>query len=175
MAFHDDLATIESRQFSAELNVVSSTEAFYRVLSRNPVVVRVLDELRASGELLEELAGRVLDLCAVSTDPRYENPYDAALAAYLWLAHYSSEGLTRSLATTVDGTSRTWYAKKLAFRILSQHRLLVSGTWPPPPEQARLRYDATEQQINIALDSSWLGLIRKIEIRAPLASQVKSN
>lgn len=168
MEISDDLAIIESRQFAAELNVVSSTEAFYRAVSRNPVVVRVLEKLRTSGEAVEELVGRVLDLCAVSTDPRYENPYDAALVAYLWLAYYGSEGLSQSLATTVDKTSGTWYAKKLAFRILAEHQFLVRSSWPDPQEEARPRHDASEQKINITYDSSWPWLIRKAEFGAAL-------
>ncbi len=168
MAFTDDLATIEARRFSTELNVVSSTQAFFETLSRNPVVLRVLRETRTSGDRLEDLLGRALELCAITSDSRYENPYDAALAAYLWLTHFSSEGISKSLAETVERTSRTWYAKKLAFRILFQQQLLVSGTWPPVPDQSRSRRSATEQQINMVLSRSGPRLIRKAEIAVPV-------
>lgn len=169
MAFSDDLTTIEDRLFSAELNVVSSTRAFFGAISRNPVVLRVLREIRESGELLEDLLGHALELCEIVPDSRYENPYDTALATYLWLTHFSSEGISRSLAESIDGTSRTWYAKKLAYRILFQKQMLLSGTWPSTQGQIRENISASEQQINMVLDRSWPRLINKAEIAVQLA------
>ena len=170
MAFSNDLTFIESRQFAAELSTVSSTEAFFGVLAHHPIVLRVLENLRTSGTQLEEMMGRVLDLCAVISDPRYENPYDVALATYLWLTHFSQQGISQSLAANIDRVPRTWYAKKLAFRIQSQHHLLRSGTWPSPPAPSK-PLTAWDQRTTIPLvDLSWRRLVRTGPVESAGAS-----
>jgi hypothetical protein len=57
-----------------------------------------------------------------SRDPRFENPWDTALAAYLWLLQQSSQSLAKLVAGDVVLVSGFWWARKLALRVVMGER-----------------------------------------------------
>jgi hypothetical protein len=60
----------------------------------------------------------ILELSQLSIDRRYENPNDAALAVLLWIMLFTAPELVYSAADLVDRAPQSWYARKLAQRIL---------------------------------------------------------
>ena len=119
MNTEEALAYIESPRFDAELNVVSGSKAFFRAVANEPAVQISLSSLRESGPLREEVLGRICDLAASETDPRYENPNDSALAALLWLTCFADPDFARLGAHYVERAPRCWYARKLACQIIN--------------------------------------------------------
>ena len=118
MNWQEALEEIQSVEFDVNLNVVSGTNAFFRAVAREPIVLGIYQEMRESGELREEILGRVYDLAAQEIDLRYENPNDTPLAVYLWLTYFGAPDFAAMTAVRVDQTPQCWYARKLSRRIL---------------------------------------------------------
>ena len=118
MKWQEALARIESPQFAAYLNVVSSERAFFRAVAREPVVLDLYGQLQGSGELREEILGRISDLANQKIDMNYENPHDTALATLLWLTCYASPDFLELACLYTSSAPNCWYAHKLANRIL---------------------------------------------------------
>jgi len=109
---------IESHRFSALVNVASNLKTFLRALDAQPEI-RQLAVAMSSPEVRASVLVRVTELAGKDFDPDYENPWDSALAAYLWLlSRTDAEGA--ALAAARIGTCfRCWWANKVAERIPS--------------------------------------------------------
>lgn len=119
MKWQDAMAYIESLEFDAHLNVVSSSRHFFRAVARDNVVLEIYRQLQESGELREEVLGRISDLARQEIDLNYENPNDTALATYLWLTCYTSPEYVDLASYYTACAPNCWYARKLAHRILA--------------------------------------------------------
>ena len=118
MNWQEAIEEITSPAFSADLSVVSGTNAFFRAMKQQPAVREAQRLLLESGETREEALGYIYSLAAMQTDPDFLNPNDKPLAALLWmttLADYHAE----SAAKWIDQAPGCWYAKKLAQLVLS--------------------------------------------------------
>ena len=62
MNWQEALNEIQSVEFDVNLNVVSSTDAFFEAVAREPAVLEAYDQMRNSGDLREEALGRLCDL-----------------------------------------------------------------------------------------------------------------
>ena len=131
MSWEEALTEIGSHAFAAKLNVVSSMRDFFSAASKEHSVIELLGEMRASGELREEVVGRIYDLSRLKVDPRYENPLDTSLATLLWMTYLSSRepDILQNAAVLVDRAPQCWYAKKLARRLLLQPRVASDNRW----------------------------------------------
>jgi len=118
MSLRDLIQEVESHEFSGKLNMASDFRLFLRLANREESVRSLVGTMRSSGDHTEEILGRINDLTHLSIDPRYEHPYDAALAVYLWALYFAGSELSFSAANLVDGAPQCWYSKKLARRIL---------------------------------------------------------
>ena len=130
MNWQEALEEIQSVEFDVNLNVVSGTNAFFRAVSQDPAVMEAYREMQQSGEVREEVIGRLYDLVKQETDPRFENPNDTSLAVLLWLTNFAAHEYAELTAAWVDLAPRCWYAKKLAQRILN----------PPPSATADSKF-----------------------------------
>ena len=125
MNWQEAIEEITGPAFSADLSVVSGTNAFFRAMKQQPAVREAQRLLLESGEAREEALGYIYSLAAMETDPDFLNPNDKPLAALLWmttLADYHAENAAR----WVDQAVGCWYAKELAQWILN-----------PPPAPSR--------------------------------------
>ena len=129
MNWQEALEEIQSVEFDANLNVVSGTNSFFRAVAQEPAVIEAYQELRNSGELREEILGRIYDLAVQEIDPRYANPNDTPLAVFLWLTYFGAGDLARIAADRVDHAPQCWYASKLAKRILNPPPSKTEGYW----------------------------------------------
>ena len=119
MTWQEALEEIQSAEFDVNLNVVSGTNAFFRAISREPAVIEAFLLMQQSGELREDVYGRIFGLAQEETDPQYQNPNDTALSVLLWLTRFTAPEIVNVAATLVDQTPRCWYSKELAQRILN--------------------------------------------------------
>ncbi len=133
MNWEEALEEIQSVEFDVNLNVVSSTNAFFRAVAKEPTVLEALQQMREAGELREDVLGRIHDLAELEADPRYENPNDTALAVLLWLTYFAAGDFVPMAAAMVDRAPNCWYASKLAHRILS----------PPPAATGNYQFGET--------------------------------
>lgn len=126
MNWENVLDEIQSPSFDAVLNVVSSTNGFFQAVEEHQTVREALHQMLDSGEVREDVIGRIYDLTNREIDRNFENPHDTALAVLLWLMHYAANDNVQVAATYVDQAPQCWYAKKLAQRVLN-----------PPPSPTR--------------------------------------
>ena len=145
MTWQDVMDEIYSVEFEANLNVVSSSNAFFSALSEDPVVLDAYRRMRQSGDLCEDVLDRLSTLVSEDSDPRFENPNDTPLAVLLWLTAFAAPDSAEMAATWVDEVPQCWYAKKLARRML----------WPPPSttENYRLSDDMVVSPHNLSSET----------------------
>ena len=118
MTWEQALSEIESPDFAANMNVVSSMHAFFNTASKEPIVLEAYRHMLESGEAREAALGRIHDLSFLEVDRRYENPNDTPLAILLWLTQFAAPDYVDMAADLVDRAPQCWYAKKLARRLL---------------------------------------------------------
>ena len=119
MNFPEALARIESPEFDAELNVVSGTGSFFQAVAGDSTVRALLEAMDETGFTPEQILGRIYELSMFDPDPRYENPYDTALAVLLWLTAYTDDQLANVGAHYVQLAPRCWYATRLANQVIA--------------------------------------------------------
>ena len=123
------LTEIESPQFAARLNVVSSAKAFFREVAQDPVVLELYRQVKDSGELQESTLDRIHALAGQEFDRRYENPNDTPLAVLLWLTCRAAPEDGPVAAHYVARAPQCWYARKLAQRIMGSPAAAGTNAW----------------------------------------------
>ena len=131
MNWQDALAHVESIEFDAEVNMVSSARAFFHAVAAEPVMQDLYRQARDSAEVREEILGRIYDLSAREIDLKYENPNDTPLAALLWLTCYAAPDFLPTAARITAQAPQCWYARKLARSIIAA---------PPPVNSKNTRF-----------------------------------
>jgi hypothetical protein len=111
-------AKIESPEFDAHVNVASTQRVFLAALKTSPAYRDLLQYLQRNPEASQEIFLRVRDLVALQFDPRYANPNDAAIAAYLWALAQTQPELGRMTAEVVLNARQTWWARTVALVVL---------------------------------------------------------
>ena len=122
---------IEGHAFSALVNLASDFPTFLRILTSQPEVQALAEEMKCERAMLDVLA-RIGELAAAPVDGEYEHPADSALAAYLWLlsakhGHYSARA-----ADAVQECKQCWWARKMAEHVRSQPALAAASTVKAP-------------------------------------------
>jgi len=117
-------SAIESHRFAALVNVASNLKTFLRALDAQPDI-RQLAAAMASLEVRSAVLARLIELAGKDFDQACENPWDSALAAYLWLLSTADPQMGALAAARIRGCPRCWWAKKVAEKI-------PSVTTPPP-------------------------------------------
>ena len=148
MTWEKALLEIESPDYAANMNVVSSMHAFFNTASKDPIVLEAYRHMLESGEAREAALGRIHDLSCLEVDRRYENPNDTPLAVFLWLTLFAAPDYVGMAADLVDRAPQCWYAKKLARRILvpppvGTGNVLARGSRPAHESAAESSGDMT--------------------------------
>lgn len=118
MSLRDILPVIESHEFAARLNVASDFNTFSAAMAAEESFQAMRRELA----LADRIAERVLELLRRRVDVRYENPWDAAIAAYLLALCTSKPELAELVAANVLQASQLWWATKIARHVVSEQR-----------------------------------------------------
>lgn len=112
---------IESDEFAVRLNVASTSNVFRDILFKDSSyqdLIQWLEETTSRDKRIEHTLNRILDLARFQIDLRYENPYDAALAAYLLALATISPSYAKFGAEIIIGAQQTWWAKHVARSVL---------------------------------------------------------
>ncbi len=115
---------LESDQFAAAMNVVSGMRQFVRGLASAPEVQELLASTRSRDDSLV-IAERFNQVAARQADPDHENPWDVALAAYLWILDRVDPPQASLCAAQALMSSNGWWSRKLAETIASGNRQLL--------------------------------------------------
>ena len=129
MNWQDALAHIESIEFDAKVNVVSSEKAFFREVAQDPVALELCRQVKDSGDLQELTLDRIHDLAGREIDRRYGNPNDTPLAVLLWLTCRAAPEAGPVAAHYIARAPQCWYARKLAQRIMVPPAAAGTNAW----------------------------------------------
>ncbi len=110
---------IERLPFAARIGLANSFQRFLRNISRDPIVVELLEAAKSSDVAFRCLQ-RVQELSKLKVDFRYLHRYDIALATYLWILLRTSSEYARIGAGTVANVPRTWWADQVSRYILEE-------------------------------------------------------
>jgi hypothetical protein len=110
-------AEIERPAFSVRLNVVSGYKQFLRALTASPEVQTLLEQIQTP-ENDRGLILRVESLVNSPSDPKFEHPKDAAVAAYLWVLTMTDPSSAELIASLILESPGFWWAQKMACKVL---------------------------------------------------------
>jgi len=108
------ITSIESNEFAARVGVASDWNNLVAALENADAVVDVLRDPSNARRIAE----RVVDLASREVDPRYENPLDFALTAYIVVLSRLDRSLAELAAAVVLRIPQLWWASKVARQTL---------------------------------------------------------
>jgi hypothetical protein len=123
------MQAIEGHQFAAEVNLASGSFAFYRSLKNHRLFLELAGLVKESGAR-EAIAARLVELSSKQIELQYENPFDAAMTAYLTVLDEADN--LETLAGAAEAVSKApncWWAAEASTRLMSKvnlHRRMVS-------------------------------------------------
>lgn len=122
----DLFSEVEGSDFSARVNVASDFETFRRALTLDPTFRDVTLLIKDDCAPLQ-ITARVFCLCAQTVDLRYENPSDAAIAAYVLILSKHEPYLARLAAAVAQATQNGFWANRVAEFVLSERDFSVES------------------------------------------------
>lgn len=117
--WRDALAEVLSPDFDVRMNLAGGVGAFVKAAGSEPSVMTLLRLLNEDSRYWQRVLIELTDMSRAATDRRYQNPNDVALAILLLLVASTGHRGVLAAADTVDRAPETWYAKKIARRILN--------------------------------------------------------
>ncbi len=123
--WEESLDYVYSSKFDAELNVVSGTNAYFRVLQNELVVQYLIKTAKNSDILQKNILERIYAMSQLKLDNEYANPNDTAMAVSLWILWNSNLNYAYVGAEYIKNTLNLWYASKLAACITyAEHNII---------------------------------------------------
>lgn len=117
---------IEHARTAARVNVASGLRGFLQTL-RSVEAVRSLASLaRNDRGIAAAVLTRLIELAQRRIDPRYENPHDVGIAAYLLVLSTAAPDLIAIAADAVSEAENCWWAVRAA-QSSAQESLKASG------------------------------------------------
>lgn len=112
---------IEASDLTAAVNVASGRKLAMKVAMNHPLVKKLRTALprRGGGEAI---LGRLTEVAGRAVDPRFENPYDAALMTYLLLLESINPVLAQIGSADVLQVPNIWWAGSVAIGIAGARR-----------------------------------------------------
>jgi len=118
MTWEELMRQIESDSYAIRLGVASGKSIFMDLLEESPELGELLRFLRSDVKAPSNVLNRIRAISAISIDYRYENPYDIALAAYVFSLHFFSRALAGFAAEIAFAAPLTWWAREIARYVL---------------------------------------------------------
>lgn len=119
------MVAIESPEFSANVNVVSGYKQFLRAIEGSKDIQELRKQISGPDDLVELLC-RAFFLMNLPCDEAHENPYDVAVATYLFVLSQVDLEAAKSLAAQVRWRSGFWWARKFAEKLEQEHKKQMS-------------------------------------------------
>ncbi|MFW9940464.1 MAG: hypothetical protein ACFFFT_05445 [Candidatus Thorarchaeota archaeon] len=117
---------IESDEFSFNVNISSDLHTFILNIQQEKAVNFLIENLNHN-DIKISILNRIINLANRQVDIRYENPWDSALATYLWILHVCDFDLAQLGAEITLQSQKCWWASKIANLIILRNRELVSS------------------------------------------------
>ena len=114
------LREIESHDFAVSLGIAGTERLFEELLATHSKVVTLLEEISNDPSLVSILINRIRSIQQLNHDPTYTNPYDTALAVYLWVLNFGAVDqpeLARFAASEVLKINDLWWARNFALKL----------------------------------------------------------
>jgi hypothetical protein len=112
---------IEGHTFSALVNLASDFPTFLRILTSQPEVQALAEEMKCERVMIDVFA-RIGELAAAPVEGEYEHPADSALAAYLWLLSAKDGDYSARAVNMVQECNQCWWARKMAEHVRGQKK-----------------------------------------------------
>ena len=122
---------IEGHAFSALVNLASDFPTFLRILTSQPEVQALAEEMK-SDRVTIDVFSRVSEVATSPVEEGYEHPADSALAAYLWLLSTREGDYSTKAAETVLECKQCWWARKMAEHVQGQKKSEKDAEKSPP-------------------------------------------
>lgn len=148
--------TIESSNFRFAVNQASGFRSFKRLVREQEVYDELKRLVRGDDALAEgyRVVTRIRYLLSLDTDMRYENPYDAAIAAYLLALSTSQFPYVENIAHFVTSKPRFWWAAKVAYEVVAmeqrEHELKAANVFTMHDTLSGGRYTAFQRSRDVA-------------------------
>ncbi len=113
---------VESHEFAAMLNIASSFKVFLGAASKELVTKELVKQLQDSPENIWLVFKRAVDLSRNEINLEYENPWDTALAVYLWALSMVNLEIAQTAAGFVIQAENGWWATKFANLLLQYEK-----------------------------------------------------
>jgi hypothetical protein len=160
MTFREAQAEIESHSMATRLNVASGLKPFLQSIQTEHAVQELCKTL-SSKEIQEKTFLRLVELSRQCIDREYENPWDTALAIYLWSISSVSYTLSVLAAEIVRQAPQCWWAQKLCKQLLSEKQTVTVSSATPfslTPQHKDITYTSVHSvhSTQITLDSTVL-------------------
>jgi hypothetical protein len=124
-------ARVESGRTAAEMNLASGLRVFLYGLAEIEPVRTLATAVRENEHTASKVLGRLISLSRLKSDPRYENPNDVALAAYLQILSNATPSIYEAALDAVRTARNCWWANEAAntarLSRASDLRSIVSG------------------------------------------------
>ncbi len=118
---------IESHRFGALAGLASGVRTFLSII-RQQSEVQELDRKIRKEKPYRKVLQRVRHLCTMSVDPRFENPWDTALAVYLLAIHRKNNADALAAAETLRSINNIFWAGYIAEAILKEDNSQETST-----------------------------------------------
>lgn len=127
------MRAIELHRFSGEVNLAAGTKTFRRSL-RNHALFRELADLAKEPHVRTKIAERVATLSRAEIDAKYENPFDAALSAYLTVLGDTAEPeVVIEAASAAASAPNCWWtvgiSRELLIRAVATGHVQSAHVW----------------------------------------------
>jgi hypothetical protein len=149
---------IESPHFSAKVNLASNKNVFYKFLDTDPAVCELIEYARKDKELIKQILSRIEVLSNYSFDIRYENPFDASMAAYGWVLYNSSKDAAKIAAGLLSNAKQIWWTRELILKITSHNSFEIDDTFSQ--RSYELGINKNVEKRNLQIYSSKLPTVR---------------
>ncbi|MCL1464532.1 hypothetical protein [Argonema galeatum] len=114
---------IESHEFAALLNVASSFKVFCRAAYKEQVTKELIEQLRNNPANIWLVLKRSVDISQKEIDSQYENPWDTAMAVYLWSLSLINLEVAQTASGFVIQAANGWWSAKFANFLLQHEKI----------------------------------------------------
>lgn len=133
MNIHEEMQAIESHDMAVRLNLALTMHQLFMIAQSEEVVLSLREKLKDT-ENLKSVLLRINELVELSPDPRYENPYDTAVAVYNWVLYNKNIYIGRIAADYASRLRQGFWAPEYA-RYVRLEIMLWNGASLSKPSQ----------------------------------------
>jgi hypothetical protein len=133
---------IETYEFAARLNIASSFKVFWRAASQEESIKELIKQLADCPGKSWWVFKRAIELSQKEIDSEYENPWDTALAVYLWVLSMINLEMAQSTAEFVIQAENGWWSTKFAQSLLKSHKHLSGASF----QKHKIEFSSAKQE-----------------------------